>query len=136
MDIVHVAPTESVSEKLSVRHLTDELDLTQMRANVFTLAEGSMTRHAHREQEELYVILDGTAMMDVDEARYKLGERDALAVPPRAWHRLTNVGVGPLTFLVVAAPPTAGDDRPATREQLRNMYDRFSRRREISVASG
>ncbi len=29
-----------------------------------------------------------------------------------------------------AAPPTAGDDRPATREQLRNMYDRFSSRRE------
>jgi mannose-6-phosphate isomerase-like protein (cupin superfamily) len=109
MDIVHAVPTESLSEKLSVQRLSDKLLLTQMRANVYTLAEGSMLRHLHREQEELYVVLDGTAMLDVDEARYKLGERDALAVPPRAWHRIANVGVGPLTFLVVAAPPTADD---------------------------
>jgi mannose-6-phosphate isomerase-like protein (cupin superfamily) len=109
MDVVHAAPTEGLSEKLSVQRLGQKLDLTQMRANVFTLAEGSMSRHLHREQEELYVVLDGTAMIDVDEARVKLGERDALAVPPRAWHRVTNVGVGPLTFLVVAAPPVTGD---------------------------
>ncbi len=109
MEIVHGVPTEAVSEKLSVQRLSDKLGLTQMHANVFTLAEGSMSRHLHREQEELYVVLDGTAMIDVDEARYKLGERDALAVPSRAWHRVTNVGLGPLTFLVVAAPPTAGD---------------------------
>lgn len=109
MDIVHAAPTESLSEKLSVQRLGDRLGLTQMRANVFTLAEGSMSRHLHREQEELYVVLDGTAMVDIDEQQLKLGERDALAVPARAWHRVSNVGVGPLTFLAVAAPPTAGD---------------------------
>jgi mannose-6-phosphate isomerase-like protein (cupin superfamily) len=109
MDIVHAVPTESLSEKLSVQRLSDRLGLKQMRANVYTLAEGSMSRHLHREQEELYVVLDGTAMVDVDEERVKLGERDALAVPARAWHRVSNVGVGPMTFLVVAAPPTAGD---------------------------
>jgi mannose-6-phosphate isomerase-like protein (cupin superfamily) len=109
MDVVHAAPTESLSEKLSVQRLSDRLGLTQMRANVFTLAEGSMSRHLHREQEELYVVLDGTAMVDVDEAHVRLGERDAVAVPARSWHRVSNVGVGPLTFLVVAAPPTAGD---------------------------
>jgi mannose-6-phosphate isomerase-like protein (cupin superfamily) len=109
MDVVHAVPTESLSEKLSVQRLSDKLGLTQMRANVFMLAEGSMSRHLHREQEELYVVLDGTAIIDVDEARHKLGERDALAVPARAWHRVSNVGLGPLTFLVVAAPPTAGD---------------------------
>lgn len=109
MDVVHAVPTESLSEKLSVQRLSDRLGLTQMRANVFTLAEGSMSRHLHREQEELYVVLDGTAMIDVDEDRHKLGERDALSVPARAWHRVSNVGLGPLTFLVVAAPPTAGD---------------------------
>jgi mannose-6-phosphate isomerase-like protein (cupin superfamily) len=109
MDVVHAVPTESLSEKLSVQRIGDKLGLTQMRANVFTLAEGSMLRHLHREQEELYVVLDGTAMLDVDEEHHKLGERDAFVVPPRAWHRLSNVGVGPLTFVVVAAPPTADD---------------------------
>jgi len=109
MDAVHAVPTESLSEKLSVQRLSEKLELTQMRANVFTLAEGSMSRHLHREQEELYVVLDGTAMVDVDEAHHKLGERDALVVPPHAWHRVSNIGFGPLTFLVVAAPPAAGD---------------------------
>jgi len=61
-------PTESLSEKLSVQRIGGKLGLTQMRANVFTLAEGSMLRHLHREQEELYVVLDGTAMIDIDEA--------------------------------------------------------------------
>ena len=32
-----------------------------------------------------------------------------LAVPPGAWHRVSNAGVGPLTFFVVAAPPSEGD---------------------------
>ncbi len=114
MDVVHAVPTESLSEKLSVQRLSDVLELSQMRANVYTLAEGSMLRHLHREQEEFYLVLDGTAMIDVDEARYKVGERDALAVPARAWHRVSNVGVGPLTFLVVAAPPTADDAEIAT----------------------
>ncbi len=82
MDVVHAVPTENLSEKLSVQRIGDKLGLTQMRANVFTLAEGSMLRHLHREQEELYVVLDGTAMIDVDEAHHKLGERDALVVPP------------------------------------------------------
>ncbi len=109
MDVVHAVPTEGLSEKLSVQRLGEKLGLTHMRANVFTLAEGSMSRHMHREQEELYVVLDGTAMIDVDEEHHKLGERDAIVVPPHAWHRVTNVGVGPLTLLVVAAPPTADD---------------------------
>jgi mannose-6-phosphate isomerase-like protein (cupin superfamily) len=109
MDVVHAVPTENLSEKLSVQRIGDKLGLTQMRANVFTLAEGSMLRHLHREQEELYVVLDGTAMIDIDEAHHKLGERDALVVPPGAWHRVSNVGVGPMTFVVVAAPPIADD---------------------------
>jgi mannose-6-phosphate isomerase-like protein (cupin superfamily) len=109
MEVVHAVPTESLSEKLSVQRLSDKLELAQMRANVFTLAEGSMLRHLHREQEELYVVLDGTALIDVDDARHKLGERDALSVPTGAWHRVSNAGMGPLTFLVVAAPPITDD---------------------------
>jgi mannose-6-phosphate isomerase-like protein (cupin superfamily) len=109
MRVVSAVPTESISEKLSVQRLSEALGLSKLRANVFTLAEGSMSSHMHREQEEVYLVLDGTAMIDVDDQQFKVEEREALAVPPRAWHRLANVGVGPLTFFVAAAPP-AGDD--------------------------
>jgi mannose-6-phosphate isomerase-like protein (cupin superfamily) len=109
MKVVRAVPTETISEQLSVRRLSEALGVRQLRANVFTLAEGSMSRHMHREQEEVYLVLDGTAMIDVDGERLLVHEREALAVPARAWHKVANVGVGPLTFYVVAAPP-ADDD--------------------------
>lgn len=109
MKVVHAAPTEQVSEQLSVKRMTDELEAGKMRANVFTLAEGSMMRHTHREQEELYLVLDGTAELEAGGLIHKLGERDAIAVPPGVERRLGNVGWGPLTFVVVAAPPVEGD---------------------------
>ena len=109
MKTVHAAPTDQVSEQVSVKRLTDELGAEKLRANVWTVAEGSMLKHVHREQEELYLVLDGTAEIAVDGTVYKLGERDALTVPAGAEHQLTNVGWGPLTFFVVAAPNVAGD---------------------------
>ena len=109
MKTVHAAPTDQVSEQISVKRLTDELGAEQVRANIWTVAEGSMLKHVHREQEELYLVLDGAAEITVDGAVYKLGERDTLAVPAGAEHQLTNVGWGPLTFFVVAAPNVTGD---------------------------
>ncbi len=109
MRVVRAVPTENLSEKLSVQRLSEDLGVKHVRANVFTLAEGSMSKHLHREQEELYLVLDGTALIDVDEQTFKVAEREALAVPARAWHRVTNAGRGPLTFIVVAAPPTDDD---------------------------
>jgi mannose-6-phosphate isomerase-like protein (cupin superfamily) len=109
MKVVHATPTRSVAEHLSVQRLTDALGAQNLRANVWTLAEGSMTRHLHREQEEFYLVLDGTAEILVDDATFKLGERDALAVPVGAWHQVRNAGLGPLTFLVVASPAVEGD---------------------------
>lgn len=83
--------------------------MRNLRANVFTLAEGSMSKHMHREQEEVYLVLDGTAMINVDQEQFKVGEREALAVPARTWHRVANVGYAPLTFFV-AATPAVNDD--------------------------
>jgi mannose-6-phosphate isomerase-like protein (cupin superfamily) len=109
MNVVRAVPTQSLSESLSVERMSDALGIHNMRANVFTLAEGAMSKHVHREQEEVYLVLDGTAMIDVDGQQFKVGEREVLAVPPGSWHRLANVGVGPLTFFVAAAPPAEGD---------------------------
>jgi len=109
MKVVRAVPTESVSEQVSIQRLSDALGVRHLRANVFTVAEGSMSEHMHREQEEVYLVLDGTAMIDVDGEQFKVGEREVLAVPAGAWHRVANVGRGPLTFYVVAAPPVDDD---------------------------
>ena len=109
MNVVHVTPTETVTEQLSVQRVGDMAGAQHLRANVWTIAEGSMLRHSHREQEELYVVLDGVAQLEVDQQTFRLAERDALSVPEGLAHKLTNIGVGPLTVLVAAAPPAAAD---------------------------
>ncbi len=109
LKVVHAVPTEVVSEKLSVQRIADIAGAEKLRGNVWTLDEGSQLRHAHREQEELYLVLDGTAQMEVDETTYRLGERDAIVVPAGSAHQLSNIGLGPLTYLVVAAPAVADD---------------------------
>jgi mannose-1-phosphate guanylyltransferase / mannose-6-phosphate isomerase len=109
MNVVRAVPTQPLSEKLSVQRMSEALGAQHVRANVFTLAEGSMSRHLHREQEEVYLVLDGQALIDVGDEQFLVGEREALAVPARVSHRVTNAGVGPLTFYVVAAPPVEGD---------------------------
>ena len=81
MKVVRAVPTESISEELSVQRLSEALGVRNLRANVFTLAECSMSKHLHREQEEVYLVLDGPAMIDVDQEQFKVGEREALAVP-------------------------------------------------------
>ena len=73
MKVVRAVPTETISEKLSVQRLSEALGVRHLRANVFTLAEGSMSRHMHREQEELYLVLDGRAMIDVDGEQLMVG---------------------------------------------------------------
>jgi mannose-6-phosphate isomerase-like protein (cupin superfamily) len=92
MQVVRAVPTASISAKLSVQRLSEALGVRNLRADVFALAEGSMSKHMHREQAEVYLVLDGAAMIDVDQEQSKVGEREALAVPARAWHRVANVG--------------------------------------------
>jgi mannose-6-phosphate isomerase-like protein (cupin superfamily) len=114
--VVRIAPTERLSLQLSVARLSDELGVEQLRANVFTLAEGSMSQHLHRVQEELYVVLEGVALIDVDGSKRRVRAREAFAVPARTWHKVQNAGAGPLTFLVVAAPPAANDSEVSPAE--------------------
>ena len=109
MKVVRGVPTERVSEQLSVKRLTEELGAEKLCANVWTLAEGSMVKHLHREQEELYLVLEGSAQITVDGTIHKLDERDTIAVPAGAERQLANTGWGPLTFLAVAAPGVEGD---------------------------
>jgi len=104
LKVVHGAPTEVVTEQVSVQRVGDRGGAEHLLANVWTVNEGSLVRHTHRTQEELYMVLEGTAQLEVDGTTYKLGERDTIVVPAGIAHQLSNIGLGPLTYLAVAAP--------------------------------
>ena len=115
MNVVSAVPSQPVTDQLSVQPVGDLAGAEKLRANVWTLAPGewSWGRHAHTEQEELYLILDGRLRIEAGGEAVELGAREALVVPAGVGHQLWNAGDEDVTFLVAAAPPAAADSTPA-----------------------
>lgn len=68
--------------------------------------------HSHGEEqplEELYVVVEGSAAMRVDDAEHELGPGDALLAPAGSEHDVRNTGSGPLRLLVVWGRPGEAD---------------------------
>ena len=70
----------------------------------------STTPHRHRRTEEIYFILEGTALMRIAEEQRAVGPGDAIAIPPGQLHQITNTGDCLLKFLCCCAPPYEHDD--------------------------
>jgi len=61
-------------------------------------------RHAHKVQEQIYHVLDGEALMEIDGERRVVRKHDVIFLPPGVWHSIRNTGLGDLTFIVVTTP--------------------------------
>jgi len=61
----------------------------------------------NQEQEEVYIILEGTGEMCLGEERRELAGGQAVYIPPRVFHQVTNIGEEPLKMLYCYGP--AGD---------------------------
>ena len=76
-----------------------------------TLAPGQKTeRHYHAESEELYYVLEGEGVMEVDSERARVGPGDAVLIPPGAWHQIEAGGASQLRFLCCCAPAYRHED--------------------------
>lgn len=60
--------------------------------------------HTHRIQEQVYHVLEGEGLMEIDGRRQVVGRHDVIFIPPGVEHALYNTGLGSLTFLVITAP--------------------------------
>jgi mannose-6-phosphate isomerase-like protein (cupin superfamily) len=67
----------------------------------------------HREQEELYLVLEGRLRVEAGGETFEIGPREALVVPAGVPHQLWNAGEDDVTYIAVAAPPAPGDSSPA-----------------------
>jgi mannose-6-phosphate isomerase-like protein (cupin superfamily) len=75
-----------------------------------SLAAGRATeRHYHRLAEEIYLVLDGDGVMELDDDERAVGPGDAILIPPAAWHRITAGDAG-IRFLCCCSPPYSHDD--------------------------
>ena len=90
------------------------LDLSNAPVKQQSLAEaslpigGSTERHYHKVSEELYYVLEGTGVMEIDGEAREVGPGDAILSPAGAWHEIRAMEA--MRFLCCCAPPYAHED--------------------------
>ena len=116
--------------RLSNQMATDNTDLgkqleaNELAARMWRLKPGqASTRHRHLRQEELYVLLEGTGRVRIDEEEpLTLAPLDAFLVEPGSVRQLFNDTDADQLWLVVGAPPELANTLEMSEEQLREMY--------------
>jgi mannose-6-phosphate isomerase-like protein (cupin superfamily) len=69
--------------------------------------------HVHEVAENLYYILQGKGIVELDGVRHLVEPHMVIHIPPGVHHGIFNTGVEDLVFLVVASPPA---DMPAVAQ--------------------
>ena len=113
------------SNQMSVQNtdLAKQLEAGSMGARLWRLAPGqASTRHRHRDEEELYVLLEGSGRVRVDGELLTLEPLDALLVEPGSIRQVFNDTDADQLWLVVGAPPEAANTLEMSEERLREMY--------------
>jgi len=114
------------SNQMSVQNtdLGRQLEAASLGARLWRLSAGqASTKHRHQEQEELYVLLEGTGRARVDEEVLTLAPLDTLLVEPSSVRQLFNDTEADQLWLVVGAPPIeVASTLEMSEEELRWMY--------------
>ena len=120
-DEAHWRPSNQMG--IANTNLGDQLEASSLGARLWRLAPGqASTRHRHREQEEIYVLLEGTGRMRVDEDLLTIGRLDAVFVEPSSARQLFNDTENEQLWLVFGAPPELANTLEMSEEQLRYSY--------------
>ena len=89
-------------ETAGSRYLDYRISMYQPMAHV--------ARHKHRVQEQIYHVLDGEGLMEIDGKAEVVRKHDVIFLPPGIEHSIANTGLVDLVFLVITSPVT---DEPA-----------------------
>lgn len=96
-------PQEIDDVEPTLRAVGYELRPSRMRPSVWEFASGeSNNRHRQREQEELYIVLDGRLQMEVEGETFTVTADDDIVVPPESWRQLTAEEAS--RVLIIGAP--------------------------------
>jgi len=61
--------------------------------------------HTHKVQEQIYHVLEGEGLMEIDGERQVVREGHVIYFPPGVEHAIYNTGQVDLRFLVITTPP-------------------------------
>ncbi len=103
--------------------LGGQLGAKQLGARLWRLKPGqASTRHRHFEQEELYLLLEGSGRMRVGDELLTLAPLDAVLVEPESARQLFNDTDADQLWLVAGAPPELANTLEMSPKQLATLY--------------
>lgn len=103
--------------------LAKQLQSTHVAARLWRLSPGqASTRHRHRAQHELYVVLEGNGRMRVDDELLTLAPLSSVLVEPESVRQLFNDTDADALWLVAGAPVEAANTLEMTTELLAELY--------------
>jgi uncharacterized cupin superfamily protein len=103
--------------------LAGQLGAGSLGARLWRIESGqASTRHRHRVQEELYVLLEGRGRARIGEEVLTLERGDTLLVDPATPRQLFNDTDADQLWLVVGAPPELANTLEMSEEDLRFLY--------------
>ena len=82
------------------RHLDYRISMYQPMAYV--------KAHRHKTQEQIYHVLKGEGLMEIDGQSRVVREHDVIFLPPGIDHAISNSGLVDLVFLVITSPVEDG----------------------------
>lgn len=85
-------------ETMNSKHLDYRISMYQPMAYV--------ERHSHREQEQVYHVLEGEGLMEIGNETRVVRKHDVIYLPPGIEHSINNTGLSDLIFIVVTSPVT------------------------------
>jgi uncharacterized cupin superfamily protein len=113
------------SNQMSVLNtdLGRQLDAQSLGARFWRVEPGqASTRHRHRTQEELYVLLEGTGRIRTDDELLTLAPLSAVLVEPASVRQLFNDTDADQLWLIVGAPPEAANTLEMTEADIAWYY--------------
>jgi mannose-6-phosphate isomerase-like protein (cupin superfamily) len=113
-DVEDMAPKHGM-EGIESRFARRNLELGNSGVSFFRLEPGYRTPfgHTHSEQEEVYVVVSGSAQIGIDDEVVELSQWDALRIPAGAMHAMEGGPEG-AEILAFGAPNTENKDAEMT----------------------
>jgi len=100
-----------------------QLDAQGLGARFWRVEPGqASTRHRHRTQVELYVLLEGTGRIRIDDELLTLAPLSAVLVEPASVRQLFNDTDADQLWLIVGAPPEAANTLEMTEANIAWYY--------------
>jgi mannose-6-phosphate isomerase-like protein (cupin superfamily) len=67
--------------------------------------KGYCSCHAHQVQEQIYYVLQGKGIMEMDDLKKVVDPHTVIHIPPGVRHAIYNTGLEDLVFFVITSPP-------------------------------